>query len=679
PALKDIGKQAAEEMNGKLGELDKFVGKKEEELQQKLADKQKAAIQAIDQKIEKMKEAMAGALAKLGKLLLWAAKKFFTWALEKVGFSLADSEGIINKGVAVLKAIFTKPIQFVKNLVRAAITGFENFGKNFLKHLKDALFEWLTGSLEGLQLPSTWDFKGIIGVALQMIGISYANIRRHMVAAMGEPVVAGLEKTFELVKTLITEGPMAAWDQLKEMAGEMRDAFVQAIKDFIKQKIIEQAIQWIVSLFVPGAGIIKAIIGIYDTVVFFIQKAKQIMKMISNFLSSISEIAAGNIGAAAEAMESGLARGLSLVINFLAALLRLSGVTAKIREAIQSIRAKVDGVLSRIANWIATKAKALISKGVSAVKAGATAVVKWWKMRKAFKIGREPHELYMEGEAKNARLFIKSTPQILESVLPTLRRGNPKGAKLKAIETIEFHAKKINKIKDEKGDSFGQAAGEEIMKSLTIIADNFATAGLSAVPKSSVDFGTRSVSGDAVGNVMTANPLSIDPAGLAGSGPHQETRLWVAVNQRPNVYGRGHLLNHHVHGPGENRNVVPITGSYNTTMETQAEHVIKKAVIGEGKVVRFIAKAKGKQGPRKHIPQESELPEKIVLNAVELEEGSDGKWKTEGKSLLKDKEIPNTLPKDEPVGTVHIEVNLSTARRAQLDTVDGIGPVLADR
>jgi hypothetical protein len=512
-----------------------------------------------------------------------------------------------------------------------------------------------------------------------MIGISYANIRRHMVAAMGEPVVAGLEKTFELVKTLITEGPMAAWDQLKEMAGEMRDAFVQAIKDFIKQKIIEQAIQWIVSLFVPGAGIIKAIIGIYDTVVFFIQKAKQIMKMISSFLGSISEIAAGNIGAAAEAMESGLARGLSLVINFLAALLRLSGVTAKIREAIQSIRAKVDGVLSRIANWIATKAKALISKGVSAVKTGATAVVKWWKMRKAFKIGKEPHELYMEGEAKSAKLFIKSTPQILESVLPTLRRGNPKGAKLKAIETIELHAKKINKIKDEKGDSFGQAAGEEIMKSLTIIADNFATAGLSAVPKSSVDFGTRSVSGDLVGNVMTANPLSIDPAGLAGSGPHQESKLWVAVNQRPNVYVRGHLLNHHVHGPGENRNLVPITGSCNTTMETQAEHVIKKAVIGEGKVVRFIAKAKGKQGPRKYIPQESELPEKMVLNAVELEEGSDGKWKTEGKSLLKDKEIPNTLPKDEPVGTVHIEVNLSTARRAQIDTIEGIGPVLADR
>ncbi len=361
PGLKSVGKKAAEEMDSKLDELDQFVNRKAEELQNKLKDKQQAAIKAIDEKIEKMKEAMAGALAKLGKLLLLAAKKFFTWALEKAGFSLAEIEGIINKGVAVLKAIFTQPIKFVKNLMNAAITGFKNFGKNFLTHLKNALFEWLTGSLQGLVLPKTWDFQGIISVALQMIGISYQNIRKHMVAVMGEPIVAGLEKTFTLVKTLITDGPMAAWEQLKEMAGEMRDAFVEAVKDFIKMKIIEQAIQWVVSLFIPGAGIIKAIIGIYDTVMFFIQKAKQIMQMIASFLGSIAEIAAGNIGAAADAMENGLARGLSLVINFLASLLRLSGITDKIRTAIQKIRDKVDAVMLKVAKWIAEKAKKLFA------------------------------------------------------------------------------------------------------------------------------------------------------------------------------------------------------------------------------------------------------------------------------------------------------------------------------
>lgn len=362
PALKQIGNKVAGEVNEQLNVMDGFIQKKEEALQQQLADKQKAAIKAIDDKIEKMKDAMSGALSKLGKLLLWAAKKFFTWALSKFGYSLGEIEGIISKGAAVLKAIFTKPIVFVKNLMRAAIMGFENFGSNFLKHLKDALFEWLTGSLEGIKLPSTWNFQGIVGVALQMIGISYANLRKHMVTAMGETAVSGLEKTFSLVKTLVTEGPMAAWEQLKGIASEMGDAFVAAVKDFIKTKIIEQAIQWVVSLFIPGAGIVKAVIGIYDTIVFFIQKAKQIAKMIANFLGAIADIAAGNIGAAAQAMEDGLARGLSLVISFLASLLRLNGITAKIRDAIQKIRDKVDGVLAKVANWVADKARKLVSK-----------------------------------------------------------------------------------------------------------------------------------------------------------------------------------------------------------------------------------------------------------------------------------------------------------------------------
>lgn len=412
PALKDAGKKAQEEMNGKLEALDQMVAQKEQELADKLKDKQQAAIKAIDEKIEKMKEEMSGALGKLGKLLLLAAKKFFTWALEKAGFSLAEIEGIINKGAAVLKAIFTQPIQFVKNLMNAAITGFKNFGKNFLTHLKNALFEWLTGSLEGLVLPQTWDFKGIIGVALQMIGISYANIRKHMVTEMTEPVVAGLEKTFTLVKTLITEGPMAAWDQLKEMAGEMRDAFIEAVKDFIKTKIIEQAIQWVVSIFVPGAGIVKAIIGIYDTVMFFIQKAKQIMQMISNFLGSISEIAAGNIGAAADAMENGLARGLSLVINFMAKLLRLDGITSKIQAAIKKIRDKVDAVLAKVAKWIADKAKKIwgaVKQGAADLRDGVT---EWWKTKRPFtdKAGKK-HNIYLEGSENNAKVIIASVPE----------------------------------------------------------------------------------------------------------------------------------------------------------------------------------------------------------------------------------------------------------------------------
>lgn len=473
PALKDIGRKTAGEMNRQLEEMDGFVRKQEEELQQKLADKQQAAIKAIDDKIEKMKEAMSGALAKLGKLLLWAAKKLFTWALTKFGYSLSDIEGIINKGVAVLKAIFTKPIVFVKNLMNAAITGFKNFGRNFLKHLKDALFEWLTGSLEGVTLPTTWDLKGIVGLALQMIGISYQNIRKHMVTVMGEPVVAGLEKGFQLVKTLVTEGPMAAWEQLKEMAAEMREAFVEAVKDFIKWKIVEEAIKWVVSLFIPGAGLIKAVIGIYDTIVFFVQKAKQIAKMIANFLGSIAEIAAGNIGAAADAMEQGLARALSLVISFLAQLLHLNAITAKIRAAIQKIRAKVDAVLLKIAKWIADKAKKLFGAVVAGVKTGVKALVGWLKREKKFTVDGEPHRLFFKGDAKSAQLRVASDEKSLDEFLATIKVTKKNQVAYDAVRKAQGQIKTLlNQRKPATPDGVDASVDPKIDAQFQVIADN---------------------------------------------------------------------------------------------------------------------------------------------------------------------------------------------------------------
>lgn len=594
PDLKDIGKKTAGEVSRQLDELDGFVRKKEAELQQKLADKQQAAIKAIDEKIEKMKDAMSGALSKLGKLLLWAAKKFFTWALGKFGYSLGDIEAIISRGAAVLKAIFTKPIAFVKNLMNAAILGFQNFGKNFLKHLQDSLFEWLTGSLEGLVLPSTWDFQGVIGVALQMIGISYQNVRKHLVNEVGETAVGALEKSFTLVKTLVTDGPMAAWEQLKDMAAEMRDAFVDAVKDFIKGKIIEQAIQWVVSLFLPAAGIIKAVIGIYDTVVFFIQKAKQIASMVSDFLGSIGEIASGNIGAAATAMENGLARGLTLVINFLAQLLHLNGITAKIRDAIQKIRGKVDTVLAKVAKWIAGKAKAIVGKLQSGVKS----VVDWWKMKLGIEVDGKKITLTTEGTEDQPELLIQASPKrkwssYLNS-LPATAKAMPE------FDTAKRLAKALEtKSKITAPDDAKYAAERETRrKALNDLGECIKKLnGTSPIPLSV--FNWDPVDGEEGGTSATAAVLSAKHG--PGSGPGDNPPIWRALGDlkkgvRADWYVQGHLLNDNLGGPGKRFNLTPLTKAANNLHKATVENPIKTEVHDKHKVIFYSVKVKDPWG-----------------------------------------------------------------------------------
>lgn len=653
PGLKDIGQNAAKEMNAKLAELDQFINQKEQELQQKLKDKQQAAIKAIDEKIEKMKEAMSGALSKLGKLLLEAAKKFFTWALQKFGYSLQEIESIINKGAAVLKSIFTQPIKFVKNLINAALTGFKNFGKNFLTHLKNALFEWLTGSLEGLVLPQTWDFKGIVSVALQMIGISYQNIRKHMVTVMGETAVTALEKTFTLVKTLVTEGPMAAWEQLKEMAQDMKEAFIEAVKDFIKIKIIEQAIQWLIGIFIPGAGIIKAIIGIYDTIVFFIQKAKQIAQMVSSFLGSVAEIAAGNIGAAADALEKGLARGLTLVISFMAQLLHLTGITNKIKNAILKIRNKVDTVLAKVAKWIAEKAGKLIGKA----KAGVGKLVEWWKLKKVIDNNGKKCTVYTEGNEQSTKLLIASSPGVpwteyLKTIKPTdaqqsnYQRASELAKKIeqKSTDDKEVHAKNM------------QLWFNELSEKIKILNGDKET------PASIIKFGGINSQGGAV--FAEASILStIHPP---GSKPGDNADIWANLDSlgaglnkpvRKNWYVQGHLLNENLGGPGLSFNLTPITKKANNDHKAIVENSLKKFVNTDKKVIYYKVKTlapppKGKNHRLIELNKKAQLTNKesLELNSLKsiqkltagfeckaylLEKDDSGKWTKLGKALEK--------------------------------------------
>ena len=677
PSLKDIGKKAAGEVNRQLEDMDKFIRNKEEDLQQSLADKQKAAIKSIDEKIEKMKDDMGGALAKLGKLLLWAAKKLFTWALSQFGYSLGEIEGIISRGVAVLKAIFTKPIVFVKNLMKAAIQGFKQFSKNFLKHLKDAVFEWLTGSLEGVQLPSTWDLKGILSVALQMIGISYQNIRVHMVTVMGEPMVVGLEKGFALVKTLITEGPMAAWEQLKEMASDMGDAFVDAAKDFIKTKIVEQAIITLGTIFIPGAGLIKAVIGIYDTIVFFIKKARDIIKMVGNFLSSIGDIVAGNISGAADAMEDGLARGLYLVISFLAQLTHLDGITAKLRNAIQKIRGKVDDVLLKVAKWIADKA----SKLFGAIKTGAMKLVEWWKTKISIDADGKKLTLLTEGTEEDPKVLVAASPAKPWSdyvkTLPAAAKSTPAYAKALALaQKLEAKKKPIRETDEKKRKAATDAAAKEMQKDANALASLIAQMnGKSKSPTTVAKYGQV----DGVGSGTWAESTILTGDHPPGSEPRDYAPIWenladlgAAQNKkvRKDWYVQGHLLNHNLGGPGMRFNLTPITKKANNDHKGRVETDIKKEIAGtKGMVMYYYVEPQKAWGASLTFPrltmlegikpavrkpkEEAELASIKALRkltrgfecrAYELEQNASGKWvKKKGGFKVPKTIIPNDL------------------------------------
>jgi hypothetical protein len=295
----------------------------------------------------------------IGKFVSWGVNAM--WKLLEIVFDVISpgAWGYIQRTGAALKSILKNPLPFVGNLVRAAKLGFQNFAGRFGTHLQAGLIDWLTGSLPGVYIPRAFSLSEIVKFVLSVLGISWANLRQKLVRATNETVVRAMEVGFDIVKTLVTQGPAAAWEQIKDQLANLKDQVIQGIIDMVVGLIVTKAVPKLVAMFIPGAGFISAIISIYETIMVFVSKISRIIQVVTGFINSIVAIAAGQIGAAASKVESVLAGLLSLAINFLAGFAGLGRVADKVMVVINKIRAPIDRAMDALVNWIVTAARRL--------------------------------------------------------------------------------------------------------------------------------------------------------------------------------------------------------------------------------------------------------------------------------------------------------------------------------
>jgi hypothetical protein len=333
------------------------------------------------------------AFLKLARVFGGFAVRFITWGANAVWNLLEIIFDVVSPGAfayikktgAALNSILKNPLPFVGNLVKAAKLGFSNFADHFLDHLKAGLIDWLTGSLPGIYIPKAFSLGEIAKFAFSVLGLSWANIRQKLVKATSETVVKAMETGFDIVVTLVRDGPAAAWDKIKEQLANLKDMVIGGITDFVVDMVVKKAIPKFIAMFIPGAGFISAILSIYDTIMVFVNKIKQIVAVVTGFIDSIVAIASGAIGAAATRVENALAGVLSLAINFLAGFAGLGKVADKIMAVIEKIRAPIDKALDWLVNWIVAAAKSL---GKFVAQAG---------------VPKDPNERFKEGMEKAER------------------------------------------------------------------------------------------------------------------------------------------------------------------------------------------------------------------------------------------------------------------------------------
>ena len=307
------------------------------------------------------------AVARVIGFFAGVAGRFFSWAGGQVMRLLQIIFEVVAPGVmpfirrarGAFRSIIQNPAGFVRNLVAAGRRGLNNFAANFLTHLRTSLINWLTGAMSGagVYIPQAFTLREILKFVLSVLGLTWQNLRVKLVRVIGETAVSAMESGFELVRTLVTDGPAAAWQKILEGLQNLRDMVIEQIMSFVQSRIVQAAITRLVSMLSPAGAFIQAIIATYNTIMFFIERMRTIAQVAMSFVSSIAAIAAGNIGAAAARVERTMAGLLTLVISFLARIAGLGRVADAVTRIIDRVRQPIDRALDRVVAWIVHQAR----------------------------------------------------------------------------------------------------------------------------------------------------------------------------------------------------------------------------------------------------------------------------------------------------------------------------------
>lgn len=284
-----------------------------------------------------------------------------------MNFPFETVNNIIQRSIEAFGNIKRDPIGFLKNILRGIKQGFTQFFDNILNHLMSGLANWLFGSLGdlGIQMPPDLSFKSILNLIMQILGISVDHIMERVWLKLTEQI--GAEKVAKIkgaidkltgiwtfIKDVIERGPIAIWEYVQEKLSELWNMVLDAAKNWIMTRIIASVTTKLLSFLDPTGimAVINSVIAIYRAIQSFIEQLRAMLEILNSFVTGIAEIAAGNVSAAANYLEGAMARGIPVMIGFLANQVGLGGISSRIAEIIQGIRVKItEGI-----DWLVAKA-----------------------------------------------------------------------------------------------------------------------------------------------------------------------------------------------------------------------------------------------------------------------------------------------------------------------------------
>jgi hypothetical protein len=488
--------------------------------------------------------------------------------------------------------------------------GFGKFFDNIGTHLLNGVSGWLFGQAQsaGITPPTDFSIGSIFAFVLQVLGISVEHVFERLARKLDPTTVARMRQilsvasgVWHFISVLVNDGPAALWVEIQSQLSNLWDRVLDGVIGWVTEAIIGRATRWLLGLLdVTGImPVINTLVAVYNAIESFVQYLRQMLEIVSRVLDGVLEIAHGQIDGAATFLENALDAAMPVAIGFLANQFGLGNVGARMHELLESVRGMVDTAIDWLIDQGIALGQAFIQmarSGAAAVRGAVASVLRWWANNVSFTAadGIE-HHLRFEGEGASAQLIVESTPKRFQVFLDGISDRSKATDKALAQRLFnELKALQAEAAAATPDSDIGTRIGNKTNEVSVVAARLMPATDRAGIDRASPpEFGglTDGFGSSVVVPTLTSNmPPGDSPRVEGGSWEYLRRRLTREGGR--SVYVRGHLLNHHIGGPGHTwANLTPLTQEANNgpedSMLNSFEAPIKRAVDAGQTVSNF--------------------------------------------------------------------------------------------
>jgi hypothetical protein len=284
---------------------------------------------------------------------------------------------ILTQTAEAISDIQADPVGFLLRIVEALKAGFQGFLDNALGHLMQGLVAWLFRGLAqlGITIPTEISFASILGLVLEVLGLSMDFIWQKLAEHLEEDQVAWLRdnlarlgEAWAFIQDVQDRGIVAIWEYVVDQLSTLWSTILSMAAEWAMTTIIVNGTIKLLTFLDPTfiMSVVNGCIAFFEAVRSTLEYLHDMLVILNTFVSTFAAVARGDITPGAQMVERGLAESVPVALGFLAAQLGLGNVPDRIAEIIRSVRDVVEAAI----DWLIEQALRLGAAALNALSGG---------------------------------------------------------------------------------------------------------------------------------------------------------------------------------------------------------------------------------------------------------------------------------------------------------------------